>query len=121
MGKIQKKRSVHIPEKRTPARFAPQAPCAPRPERRTTDPQTGESPPGEPASRPVCGQDRKEHGREREMGQKEEKHRFFSGFRGISARIYFEAGISVAVTSARNGGQRRRKTASLCGFDGMNK
>ena len=42
MGKIQKKRSVHIPEKRTPARFAPQARCAPRPERRATAADEGE-------------------------------------------------------------------------------
>ena len=61
-------RSAHIPGKRAPARPAPQAPCVPRPERRTTDPQSGESPPGKPASRPVCGQDRKEDGREREKG-----------------------------------------------------
>ena len=85
---------------------------------RVRNPQTGEKPPGTPVSRFVAGQERRKPDGERRDGQKEEKQRFFSGFRGISARIYFEAGISVAVTLARNGGQRRRKTASFGGFGG---
>ena len=51
-------------------------------------------------------------------GQKEEKHRFFSRIPADSRRIYFKARISAAVTSARNSGQRGRKTASLRGFGG---
>ncbi len=51
-------------------------------------------------------------------GQKEEKHRFFSPIPADFRRIYFKAGISAAVTSARNSGQRGRKTASLRGFGG---
>ena len=82
--------------------------------------ERGESPP-KPASRLVAGQGRRRFDGERRGGQKEEKQRFFSGFRVISARIYFEAGISVAVTSARNGGQRRRKAALLRGFGGSSK
>ena len=66
--KNTEKRSTQIPGKRAPARPAPQAPCAPRPERRTTDPQSGESPPGKPVSRLVCGREQREHGRERETG-----------------------------------------------------
>ena len=49
-------------------------------------------------------------------GQKEEKHRFFSPIPADFRRIYIIAGISVAVTSARNSGQRSRKTALLRGF-----
>ena len=51
-------------------------------------------------------------------GQKEEKLRFFSRIPADFRRIYFKAGISIAVTSARNSGQRGRKTASLRGFSG---
>ena len=49
-------------------------------------------------------------------GQKEEKHRFFSPIPADFRRIYCKAGISIAVTSARNSGQRSRKRASLRGF-----
>ena len=82
--KNTEKRSTQIPGKRAPARPAPQAPCAPRPERRTTDPQSGESPPGKPVSRPVCGRGRKEDGRERqgdrEMDERTVRRRKNSGF-----------------------------------------
>ena len=54
-------------------------------------------------------------------GQKEEKHRFFSRIPAEYRRIYIIAGISVAVTSARNSGQRRRKTALLRGCRGSDK
>ena len=119
--KNTEKRSAHIPGKRAPARPAPQAPCAPRPERRTTDPQTREKSPTTPVSRPVCGRERQSADGERRNDQKEEKHRFFSPILADFRRIYFKAGISVAVTSARNSGQRRRKTASLREFEGSDK
>ena len=54
-------------------------------------------------------------------GQKEEKLRFFSPIPADFRRIYFKAGISAAVTSARNSGQGRRKTALLRGFRGSDK
>ena len=59
-----------------------------------------------PVSRPVCGQERREHVGEWSEGQKEEKHRFFSPIPADFRRIYFKAGISAAVTSARNSGLR---------------
>ena len=65
----------------------------------------GEESPHNPASRPVCGQDRKEGGQEREKGSAGGKLRFFSPIPSDFRRIYFQAGISVAVTSARNSGQ----------------
>ena len=45
---------------------------------RITDPQSGESPPGTPASRHVSGRDRKEYGREREKGVRRRKDSGFS-------------------------------------------
>ena len=82
--------------------------------------ERGESP-QKPASRLVAGQGRRRFDGERRGGQKVEKQRFFSPIPAGFRRIYFEAGISVAVTSARNGGQRRRKAASFRGFDGSSK
>ena len=85
------------------------------------DPQTREKSPTMPVSRPVCGQERREHVGEWSEGQKEEKHRFFSPIPADFRRIYFKAGISAAVTSARNSGPRGRKTASFGGFGGSGK
>ena len=122
--KNTKNRSAHIPGKRAPARPAPQAPCAPRPERRTTGSAVG----GEPARKARVAprvRSRTEggwpgaaggSGDGRKDSQKEEKLRFFSPIPADFRRIYCEAGISLAVTSARNSGQRGRKTALLRGF-----
>ena len=79
--------------------------------------ERGESP-QKPASRLVAGQGRRRFDGERRGGQKEEIQRFFSPIPAGFRRIYFKAGISLAVTSARNSEQRRRKTASLRGFGG---
>ena len=57
----------------------------------------------------------------RKDSQKEEKLRFFSPIPAEYRRIYCEAGISAVVTSARNSGQRSRKTALLRGFRGSDK
>ncbi len=84
--------------------------------RGATDPRTGEESPTTPASRLVAGQGRRRFDGERRGGQMEEKQRFFSPIPAEFRRIYFEAGISVAVTSARNSGPRSRKAASLRGF-----
>ena len=115
--KNTEKRSAHIPGKRAPARPAPQAPCVPRPEwvglrirsRGRTCPQSPRRAPCAVGNRgSTVGNGRED--------QKEEKHRFFSRIPADFRRIYFKAGISLAVTSARNSGQRSRKTASLRGF-----
>ena len=50
-----------------------------------TEPRTREESPQKPASRLVAGQGRRRFDGERRDGQKEEKLRFFSGFRQISA------------------------------------
>ena len=60
-------------------------------ERRSTDPQSGKESPTKPVSRPVCGQERREHVGEWSEGQKEEKHRFFSPIPADFRRIYFKA------------------------------
>ena len=49
-------------------------------------------------------------------GQKEEKHRFFSRIPADFRRIYFKAGISAAVTSARNSGPRGEKPLCSAGL-----
>ena len=111
-------RSSHIPEKRAPAR-SPHKPCVCLNRSGwATDPQSGKNPPQKPASRLVAGQGRRRFDGERRGGQKEEKQRFFSPIPAEYRRIYYQAGISAAVTSARNSGQRSRKTASFGGFGG---
>ena len=57
--KIQKKRSAHIPWESTPAVPRDRPGFRLGSERRSTDPQSGQESPTKPASRPVCGRDRK--------------------------------------------------------------
>ena len=121
MGKIQKKRSAYILWESTPAVPRDSPGFRLGSERRTTDPQSGENPPRKPASRPVCGRERQNADGERRNDQKEEKHRFFSPIPAEYRRIYCKAGISAAVTSARNSGPRSRKTASLREIEGSDK
>ena len=72
--------------------------------------ERGESP-QKPASRLVCGQERRSSDGGRRGSKKEEKHRFFSPIPAGFRRIYFKAGIKTGVgfapapfTSTRNGG-----------------
>ena len=115
--KNTKNRSAHIPGKRAP-HVCPTSPVCASIGAGGLRPQLGENPPTKPASRPVCGRERQRSDGERRSGQKEEKLRFFSPIPAEYRRIYSVAGISLAVTSARNSGPRRRKTASLRGFGG---
>ena len=111
-------RSAHIPGKRAPAR-SPHKPCVCLDRSgRVRIRSRGRTRPESPRRAPCAvrgGGSTVGNGR---RGQKEEKHRFFSPIPAEYRRIYYQAGISVAVTSARNGGQRRRKTASFGGFGG---
>ena len=116
--KNTEKRSAHIPEKRAHAH----PPHKPRVRLdRSGGPRIrsqGRARPESPCRAPCAvGSGRRAVGNGR-RGQKEEKHRFFSPIPADFRRIYFKAGISAAVTSARNSGPRGRKTASFGRFGG---
>ena len=123
-GKNTEKTIRAHPGEKGPRTFAPQARCAPRVERVGYGSAVG----GEPARKARVAprvRSRTEggwpgaaggSGDGRKDSQKEEKLRFFSPIPADFRRIYFKAGISAAVTSARNSGPRRRKTASFGRF-----
>ena len=114
-------RSSHIPEKRAHAH----SPHKPRVRLdRSGGPRIrsrGRARPESPRRTPCAVEDGRRTVGNRRRGQKEEKHRFFSPIPADFRRIHFKAGISAAVTSARNSGQRSRKTASLREFEGSDK
>lgn len=101
-----------------PVTSRPTARRAPRSAVRGNDPRTGEKPPKTPASRLVAGQERRRFRGERKRQSDGGKTAVFLRISGEFHRIYFQAGISAAVTSARNGGLRSPKRASLRGFGG---
>ena len=114
--KIQKKRSAHIPWESTPAVPRDRPGFRLGSERRSTARSERRNRPQRPCRAPCAVESGGSTVGEWSEGQKEEKHRFFSPIPADFRRIYCKAGISLAVTSARNSGQRGRKTASLRGF-----
>ena len=89
--KNAEKRSVHIPEKRAPARSAPQAPCAPQPERVGYGSAVGEETAHKARVAPRV-RSGAEGGRSRtgEGGRRRKNTGFSLGFRQISAGFIVE-------------------------------
>ena len=119
--KNTKNRSAHIPGKRAP-HVPPHKPHvrldrSGGPRIRSRERTRPQSPRRAPCAVGI-GRSTVGNGR---RGQKEEKLRFFSRIPADFRWIYFKAGISAAVTSARNSGPRRRKTASLREIEGSGK